>query len=108
MSGERPADGQARRRPAALAAAPVPDPARSARADRRQLDLPRAFTRDSTFFYAMLLLHLALGLLMADPLLHLRPTHAKRMVRMWNKRAKAAGFAIVTLLASCASRPASS
>src|SRR5271154_5158976 len=60
-----------------------------------------AFTRDTSFFYAMLLLHLALGLLLAIPFFVFALTHAKRMIRMWNKRAKAAGFAIVTLSLVC-------
>ncbi len=60
-----------------------------------------AFTRDTSFFYAMLLLHLALGLLIAIPFFVFALTHAKRMIRMWNKRAKAAGLAIVTLSVVC-------
>jgi tetratricopeptide (TPR) repeat protein len=62
-----------------------------------------AFTRDSSFFYAMLLLHLALGLLIAVPFFVFALTHARRMIRMWNKRAKAAGLAIVTLAVVCVS-----
>jgi tetratricopeptide (TPR) repeat protein len=60
-----------------------------------------AFTRDTSFFYAMLLLHLALGLLIAVPFFVFALTHAKRMIRMWNKRAKVAGLAIVTLAIVC-------
>jgi hypothetical protein len=60
-----------------------------------------AFTRDTSFFYAMLLLHLVLGLLIAVPFFVFALTHAKRMIRMWNKRAKAAGLAIVTLAIVC-------
>ena len=60
-----------------------------------------AFTRDSTFFYAMLLLHLALGLLIAVPFFVFATTHAQRMIRMWNKRAKYAGLAIVLLAIVC-------
>ena len=56
-----------------------------------------AFTRDTAFFYAMLLLHLTLGVLIAVPFFVFALTHAKRMIRMWNKRAKAAGLAIFTL-----------
>src|SRR6266498_2196432 len=56
-----------------------------------------AFTRDTSFFYAMLLLHLAVGLLISVPFFVFALTHAKRMMRMWNKRAKAAGLAIVLL-----------
>ncbi|HEX4439946.1 MAG TPA: tetratricopeptide repeat protein [Thermoanaerobaculia bacterium] len=60
-----------------------------------------AFTRDTSFFYAMLLTHLALGLLIAIPFFVFALTHAKRMIRMWNRRAKAAGLAIVTLAVVC-------
>jgi tetratricopeptide (TPR) repeat protein len=60
-----------------------------------------AFTRDTSFFYAMLLLHLALGLLIAIPFFVFALTHARRMIRMWNKRAKAAGLAIVVLSVIC-------
>ena len=62
-----------------------------------------AFTRDTSFFYAMLLLHLALGLLIAIPFFTFALTHARRMIRMWNKRAKYAGLAIVTLAVLCVS-----
>ncbi|HWZ86186.1 MAG TPA: tetratricopeptide repeat protein [Thermoanaerobaculia bacterium] len=60
-----------------------------------------AFTRDTRFFYAMLLLHLALGLLIAVPFFLFALTHAKRMIGMWNRRAKAAGLAIVILSVVC-------
>ncbi|HYX20976.1 MAG TPA: tetratricopeptide repeat protein, partial [Thermoanaerobaculia bacterium] len=60
-----------------------------------------AFTRDTTFFYAMLLLHLTLGLLIAIPFFVFALTHARRMIGMWNKRAKAAGLAIVVLAVVC-------
>jgi Flp pilus assembly protein TadD len=60
-----------------------------------------AFTRDTAFFYAMLLLHLALGVGIAIPFFVFAVTHAKRMIRMWNKRAKAAGLAIFTLAIVC-------
>ena len=60
-----------------------------------------AFTRDTSFFYAMLLMHLALGLLIAVPFFIFAVTHAKRMIRMWNKRAKHAGLAIFTLAIVC-------
>jgi hypothetical protein len=60
-----------------------------------------AFTRDTSFFYAMLLLHLALGILIAIPFFVFALTHAKHMIRMWNRRAKAAGLAIVTLAVVC-------
>jgi len=62
-----------------------------------------AFTRDTAFFYAMLLLHLTLGLLIAIPFFVFAATHAKRMIRMWNKRAKYAGLAIFTLAIVCVS-----
>ena len=60
-----------------------------------------AFTRDTSFFYAMLLLHLTLGLLIAIPFFVFAVTHAKKMIRMWNKRAKYAGLAIFSLAALC-------
>ncbi len=62
-----------------------------------------AFTRDTTFFYAMLLLHLTLGVLIAVPFFVFAVTHAKRMIRMWNKRAKLAGLAIFTFAIVCVS-----
>src|SRR6266513_5535651 len=60
-----------------------------------------AFTRDTAFFYAMLLLHLALGIAIAIPFFVFAATHAKRMMRMWNKRAKYAGLAIFSLAFIC-------
>src|SRR6202171_4675047 len=60
-----------------------------------------AFTRDTTFFYAMLLLHLTLGLAIAVPFFVFAVTHAKRMIHMWNKRAKYAGLSIFTLATLC-------
>jgi Flp pilus assembly protein TadD len=60
-----------------------------------------AFTRDTAFFYAMLLLHLALGVAIAIPFFVFAITHAKRMIRMWNKRAKYAGLAIFSLAVVC-------
>ena len=62
-----------------------------------------AFTRDTAFFYAMLLLHLVLGVLIAVPFFVFAVTHAKRMIRMWNKRAKYAGLAIFALAIVCVS-----
>ena len=62
-----------------------------------------SFTRDAAFFYAMLLLHLTLGLLIAVPFFVFAVTHARRMIRMWNKRAKYAGLAIFTLAVVCVS-----
>ncbi len=46
------------------------------------------FTRDTAFFYAMLLLHLVLGVMLAIPFFVFATTHAKKMIHMWNKRAK--------------------
>ncbi|MEO8188751.1 MAG: tetratricopeptide repeat protein [Acidobacteriota bacterium] len=60
-----------------------------------------AFTRDTSFFYAMLLLHLALGVLVAIPFFVFAVTHARRMIRMWNKRAKYAGLSIFALATIC-------
>jgi hypothetical protein len=60
-----------------------------------------AFTRDTSFFYVMLLLHLVLGVLIAIPFFTFAVTHAKRMIRMWNKRAKIAGLGIFTLAVVC-------
>ena len=62
-----------------------------------------AFTRDTAFFYAMLLTHLVLGVAIAIPFFVFAITHAKRMIRMWNKRAKYAGLAIFTLAVVCVS-----
>ena len=62
-----------------------------------------AFTRDTAFFYSMLLLHLALGIAIAIPFFVFALTHAKRMIRMWNVRAKIAGLSIFTLAAVCVS-----
>jgi len=56
-----------------------------------------SFTKYSSFFMAMLLLHLALGLLLAIPFFAFAVTHAKKMIRMRNLRAKYAGLAIATL-----------
>ena len=62
-----------------------------------------AFTRDTSFFYVMLLLHLTLGVLIAVPFFVFALTHAKRMIRMWNKRAKYAGLAIFSMAVVCVS-----
>ncbi len=62
-----------------------------------------AFTRDTAFFYAMLLLHLTLGVLIAVPFFVFAVTHARRMIRTWNRRAKAAGLAIFGLALVCVS-----
>ena len=60
-----------------------------------------AFTRDTSFFYGMLLLHLVLGVLVAIPFFVFAVTHARRMIRMRNKRAKYAGLSIFSLAAVC-------
>jgi hypothetical protein len=62
-----------------------------------------SFTRDTAFFYSMLLLHLTLGVLIAIPFFVFAVTHAKRMIHMWNKRAKIAGLSIFTLAVVCVS-----
>jgi uncharacterized membrane protein YagU involved in acid resistance len=62
-----------------------------------------AFTRDTSFFYVMLLTHLVLGVLIAIPFFVFAATHAKRMIRMWNVRAKIAGLSIFTLALVCVS-----
>lgn len=59
------------------------------------------FTRDTVFFYVMLLLHLVLGIAIAIPFFVFATTHAKKMMRMWNKRAKVAGLAIFSLAVIC-------
>ena len=56
-----------------------------------------AFTKYSPFFMAMLLLHLTLGLLLAAPFFAFAVTHARKMIRMRNLRAKYAGLAIASL-----------
>ncbi len=61
------------------------------------------FTRDTAFFYAMLLLHLVLGVMLAIPFFVFATTHAKKMIHMWNKRAKYAGLSIFTLAVVCVS-----
>src|SRR2546430_17313774 len=60
-----------------------------------------AFPRDTAFFYAMLLLHLALGIAIAIPFFVFAITHPKRMIRMWNKRAQIPGLAIFHLPVGC-------
>ncbi len=62
-----------------------------------------SFTRDTAFFYSMLLLHLTLGVLIAIPFFVFAVTHAKRMIHMWNRRAKIAGLSIFTLAVVCVS-----
>lgn len=61
-----------------------------------------AFTKISSFFMAMLLLHLVLGVLLVVPFLVFAGTHGPKMFRaIRNTRAKAAGVAIVVLGAAC-------
>ncbi len=61
-----------------------------------------AFTKISSFFMAMLLVHLVLGVLLVVPFLVFALSHGPRMYRaIRNTRAKAAGIAIVLLAASC-------
>jgi tetratricopeptide (TPR) repeat protein len=61
-----------------------------------------AFTKYSSFFMAMLLMHLVLGLLIAIPFLVFAFTHGARMIaNIRNRKAKAAGITIVALALTC-------
>jgi tetratricopeptide (TPR) repeat protein len=61
-----------------------------------------AFTKISSFFMAMLLMHLALGLLIAIPFLVFAFTHGARMLaNIRNRNAKIAGITIVALALTC-------
>lgn len=61
-----------------------------------------AFTKISSFFMAMLLMHLVLGTLIAIPFLVFALTHGPRMLlNIRNRKAKAAGLTIVTLALVC-------
>src|SRR5205085_1059647 len=61
-----------------------------------------AFTKISSFFMAMLLLHLVLGSLIAIGFFVFALTHGPRMLaKIRNRKAKAAGIAIVTLAVLC-------
>ena len=61
-----------------------------------------AFTKYSSFFMAMLLMHLALGLLIAIPFLVFAFTHGARMLaNIRNRNAKIAGITIVGLSLLC-------
>jgi thioredoxin-like negative regulator of GroEL len=61
-----------------------------------------AFTKYSSFFMAMLLMHLVLGLLIAIPFLVFAFTHGARMLaNIRNRKAKAAGITIVSLALLC-------
>jgi Flp pilus assembly protein TadD len=61
-----------------------------------------AFTKISSFFMSMLLLHLVLGVLLAIPFLVFAFTHGARMLaNIRNRKAKAAGITIVLLSLLC-------
>jgi tetratricopeptide (TPR) repeat protein len=61
-----------------------------------------AFTKISSFFMAMLLMHLVLGALIAIGFLAFAFTHGPRMLlNIRNRKAKAAGLTIVTLALTC-------
>jgi tetratricopeptide (TPR) repeat protein len=61
-----------------------------------------AFTKYSSFFMAMLLMHLVLGLLIGVPFLVFAFTHGARMLaNIRNRNAKIAGLTIVTLALTC-------
>ena len=61
-----------------------------------------AFTKYSSFFMAMLLMHLVLGLLIAIPFLVFALTHGARMLaNIRNRNAKIAGITIVALALTC-------
>ena len=61
-----------------------------------------AFTKYSSFFMAMLLMHLVLGILIAVPFLVFALTHGARMLaNIRNRKAKAAGLTIVSLAFLC-------
>ncbi len=61
-----------------------------------------AFTKYSSFFMAMLLMHLVLGLLIAIPFLVFAFTHGARMLaNIRNRNAKIAGITIVGLSLLC-------
>jgi len=61
-----------------------------------------SFTKYSSFFMAMLLMHLTLGLLIAIPFLVFALTHGARMLaNIRNRKAKAAGITIVSLAFLC-------
>ncbi len=61
-----------------------------------------AFTKYSSFFMAMLLMHLTLGLLIAIPFLIFAFTHGARMLaNIRNRNAKIAGITIVCLALLC-------
>jgi tetratricopeptide (TPR) repeat protein len=61
-----------------------------------------AFTKYSSFFMAMLLMHLVLGLLIAVPFFVFAFTHGGRMLaNIRNRNAKIAGITIVALALTC-------
>ena len=61
-----------------------------------------AFTRISSFYMTMLLVHLVAGIVVVLPFAAFAATHAPRMMGIRNKRAKAAGLAIAALALACA------
>jgi hypothetical protein len=63
-----------------------------------------SFTKISSFFMGMLLMHLVLGVLIAVPFLVFAFTHGPRMLaNIRNRKAKAAGITIVALALTCIS-----
>ena len=56
-----------------------------------------AFAKNTSFFMSMLLLHLALGILIAVPFFVFAVSHATKMFRTRNRRAKMAGIGIALL-----------
>ena len=63
-----------------------------------------SFTKISSFYMGMLLMHLVLGVLIAIPFLVFAFTHGPRMLaNIRNRKAKAAGITIVALALMCIS-----
>src|ERR1035437_552882 len=61
-----------------------------------------AFTKISSFFMSMLLMHVVLGVLIATPFLVFAFTHGARMLaNIRNRSAKIAGSTIVALALTC-------
>jgi tetratricopeptide (TPR) repeat protein len=61
-----------------------------------------AFTRISSFYMTMLLVHLVAGITVVVPFAVFAGTHAPRMMGIRNRRAKAAGLTIAALALACA------
>ncbi len=61
-----------------------------------------AFTRNSSFYMTMLVVHLVAGLVVILPFALFAATHAPRMMGIRNRRAKAAGLTIAALALACA------